>query len=47
MLTEMVSIIVEEENTQAIEKAKAGTRDETLKFVVTLTSTSGDTGPAG
>lgn len=47
MLTEMVSIITEEENTEAIRKAKLGEKWQTLKFVVTLTSTSGDTGPAG
>lgn len=47
MLTEMVSIITEEENKQSVQNAMEGKKGETLKFVVTLTSTSGDTGPAG
>lgn len=68
MLTEMVAIIVEEENTSEIERAKGLKIDfdnqekegdileyyaskniprPKLKFIVTQTSTSGDTGPAG
>jgi threonine synthase len=47
MVTSMVSIIVEEENKKAIEKAKNGEKWQTLKFIVTQTSTSWDTWPAG
>jgi len=46
MVTSMVSIIVEEENKQAIEKAKNGEKWQILKFVITQTSTSWDTWPA-
>ena len=46
MVTSMVSVIVEEENKKAIEKAKNWEEWQTLKFVITQTSTSGDTWPA-
>ena len=47
MVTSMVSIIVEQENKKAIEKAKSWEKWQILKFVITQTSTSWDTGPAG
>jgi len=47
MVTSMVSIIVKEQNKQAIEKAKNGEKWQKLKFIITQTSTSGDTWPAG
>ena len=46
-LTAMVASDVERENTLAIARAKAGERGQKLTFIVTQTSTSGDTGPAG
>lgn len=46
MVTSMVSIIVEEENKEAIKKALTWEKWQTLKFVITQTSTSWDTGPA-
>ncbi len=46
MVTSMASIIVKEENEAAIAKAKEWERWQKLKFVITQTSTSGDTGPA-
>ena len=46
MVTAMVSIIVKENNKDSIKKAKEWIVWQKLKFVVTQTSTSWDTGPA-
>ena len=46
MLTEMTSTIVSEQNMVAIEKAKNWEKWQILRFLVNLTSTSWDTGPA-
>lgn len=46
LVTSMVSIIVEIENKQAIEKAKEWEKWQTLRFIITQTSTSWDTWPA-
>ncbi len=46
MVTAMVSIIVKEHNKKSIQKAKKWIKWQKLKFVITQTSTSWDTGPA-
>lgn len=46
MLTSLVSILVTQENKLSVEKAKNGEKWQKLRFLVNLTSTSGDTGPA-
>ena len=47
MLTGLTSTIVSEENKVAVEKAKNWEKWQKLRFLVNLTSTSWDTGPAG
>ena len=47
MVTSMTSLIVQEQNEEAIRKAKEWIRGQKLKFLVTQTSTSWDTWPAG
>ena len=47
MVTSMVSIIVEEQNKESIRRALEWERWQKLRFIITQTSTSWDTGPAG
>lgn len=47
MLTSFVSQVIIKENKETIDSIKQGVKGGNLNFLVTQTSTSGDTGPAG